>query len=180
MHVQKILHEILSKTIHKTRIKTLLSLLTGLFDSKQLKLTQLGRSIPTRGKERSGILRVNRFLSNLYYQNHTIDIYKSITQFVLTDIPNPDIIIDWSSLPNSTYRTRDGEHLVLRIQLKVELLRCMRKYILNGLKVTPKFIKPFLKDYGVFCQMVVSLTSSQMQVSKRHGSNQLQNLVGIM
>lgn len=148
MHVQKILHEILSKTIHKTRIKTLLSLLIGLFDSKQLKLTQLGRSIPTSGQERSGILRVNRFLSNIYYQKNSIDIYHSITQFVLKNIPNPDIIVDWSSLPNSTYRTQDGEHLILRASYSAQgrAITLYEEVHPKRLEGNPKVHKAFLEN----------------------------------
>lgn len=114
MHVEEILHKVLSTSIHMTRIKTLFVLLMGLITSKKLQLTQLGRSLATQGQERSGILRVDRFLRNPFFQKNTKIIYKSIVSFVTKNVRNPDILVDWSSLPNSHYRTEDGEHCVLR------------------------------------------------------------------
>ncbi|HVT62833.1 MAG TPA: hypothetical protein VHD33_05020 [Legionellaceae bacterium] len=101
-------------SIHKTRIKTLLVLLEGLIESKELKLTALGRALSTSGQERAGILRVNRFLGNSYYQTKSINIYRAISKYVIGDKLNPDIVVDWSSLPNSYYTTMDGEHCVLK------------------------------------------------------------------
>lgn len=120
MHVQTILHQLLSTAIHQTRLKTLLALLTGLIDSKQLKLTQLGRSLPANGKERAGILRVDRFLRNEFYQKNTIVIYRCISRFVIGNSLAPDIIVDWSSIPNSNYTAEGGEHCVLRASFAAE------------------------------------------------------------
>jgi Transposase DDE domain len=120
MHVKEILHELLSSAIHKTRMKTLEVLLTGLIHSKGLKLTLLGRSLPTSGKERSAILRVDRFLRNRFFQNQSIKLYECITLYVIGSNQHPNILVDWSSLPNSHYITKNGEHCVLRASLAAE------------------------------------------------------------
>ena len=120
MHVEKIVHELLCSSIHKTRLKTLIVLLNGLIKSKILKLTLLGRHLDTDGTERSAILRVNRFLGNLFYQKNAISIYGAMTAFVIGKKTRPDIIVDWSSMPNSHYTTEGGEHCILRASLAAE------------------------------------------------------------
>jgi Transposase DDE domain len=120
MHVTKILHELLLSSIHKTRIKTLEVLLKGLFDTKELKLSALGRSLQTHSKERYGIQQVNRFLGNPYFQTHWIKLYGCIASYVIGTNSHPNIIVDWSSLPNSHYITQNGEHCILRASLAAE------------------------------------------------------------
>lgn len=117
MQVMKILHQLLESTIHKTRIKSLLPIIQAIIISKQLRLTQLGRSLDTTGKERSGIRRVDRLLSNRYYQKNAIDIYKAITQTVLGNQGRPIILVDWTGLPNSQIATKEGEYCALRASL---------------------------------------------------------------
>lgn len=117
MQVTKILHQLLDSTIHKTRIKSLIPVIQAIIVSKQLRLTQLGRSLETSGKERSGIRRMGRLLSNLYYQKKSIDIYKAITQQVVGNQGRPIILVDWTGLPNSQFTTKDGEQCALRASL---------------------------------------------------------------
>ena len=88
MHVREIVTQFLSKVIHKTRLESLIPVMSGLITSKQLKLTQLGRSLNLEAKERSGIRRIDRLLANSYYQEHAIEIYKAITQRVETYLIN--------------------------------------------------------------------------------------------
>jgi len=47
MQVAQIVHQLLDATIHKTRIKSLLPIIQAILISKQLRLTQLGRSLET-------------------------------------------------------------------------------------------------------------------------------------
>ena len=117
MHVTKIVHQLLDATIHKTRIKSLLPVIQAIITSKQLRLTQLGRNLDNKGKERSGIRRIDRLLSNDYYQEQAIDIYGAITQNVVRNQGRPIILVDWTSLPNSQHTTEDGEYCALRASL---------------------------------------------------------------
>jgi hypothetical protein len=120
MHVREIVTQFLSKVIHKTRLESLIPVITGLITSKQLKLTQLGRSLNVEATERSGIRRIDRLLANPYYQEHSIEIYKAITQRVLGNQGRPIILVDWTSLPNSHQMTEEGEHCALRASLIAE------------------------------------------------------------
>ena len=120
MHVEKIVHQILDGSIHKTRIESLIPVLTALIMSKELNLTQLGRSLETNGQERSGIRRVDRLLANEYYQNNSIEFYKAITNSVAGNQGRPIILVDWSGVPNSKRTSKDGEHCFLRASLIAE------------------------------------------------------------
>lgn len=120
MHVTNIVYQLLSSVIHKTRIQSLIPVLSALINTKHLRLTQLGRALDTPGKERAGIRRVDRLLSNVYYQNNSIDIYKAITQRVVGNQGRPVILVDWTGVPNSKRTAKDGEHCALRASLVAE------------------------------------------------------------
>lgn len=117
MQITEILHQLFDSTIHKTQIKSLTPVIQAILVSKQLRLTQLGRHLETSGKERAGIRRIDRLLSNFYYQEQSINIYKAITQLVAGNQGRPIILVDWTSLPNSQLTTKDGEHCALRASL---------------------------------------------------------------
>lgn len=119
MHVAAILQQLLGSSIHKTRIKTLIPLVNGLIHCKTMQLITLGRSLKIVAKERSGIKRTDRLLSNKYYHRESKDIYRSITNKALYGIEQPIIIVDWSSIPNS-HLSPEGEHCVLRAGLAAE------------------------------------------------------------
>jgi hypothetical protein len=148
MHVSTILHEVLSGAIHKTRVKTLQTLIVGLIQSKQMKLTSLGRALPTEGTERSAILRVNRFLGNKFFQNKSIKIYQRIISFVIGNNKNPDILVDWSSLPNSHYITKNGEYCVLRASMAAEgrAITLYEEVHSKSLEGNPKVHANFLRN----------------------------------
>lgn len=120
MHVTRILHELLASTIHKTRIKSLTPVIAAIILSKKLRLTQLGRSLNTPGKERSAIRRVDRLLANTFYQQHSIEFYKAMTSQVIANLGRPIILVDWTGIPNSRQTAKSGEHSALRASLIAE------------------------------------------------------------
>ena len=120
MHVCTILNKLLDSAIHKSRIKSLIPVIQAVIKIKHLSLTKLGRSLDTPGQERAGIRRIDRLLANLFYQNNAIQIYKCITNFVIGNKQRPIIIVDWTGLPNSKRKTKDGEQCALRASLAAE------------------------------------------------------------
>jgi hypothetical protein len=120
MHVPEILHQLLDSTIHKTRIDSLIPVLTAIIESKKLRLTELGRELDTPGEERSGIQRVNRLLANRYYQTQSIDLYEAMTRSIIRNQGRPIILVDWTNIPNSKHTAKDGEHCALRASLIAE------------------------------------------------------------
>lgn len=120
MHVTKIVTQLLSDVIHKTRVQALIPILSAIITSKQLRLTQLGRNLNTGSKERSDIRRVDRLLANTYYQKQSIDVYKAITRRVVANQGRPIILVDWTGIPNSKRTAQGGEHCALRAALIAE------------------------------------------------------------
>lgn len=120
MHVTNIVHQLLETTIHKTRIDSLIPVITAIIKSKKLRLTQLGRELEIPAKERAGIHRINRLLANPYYQNQSIDLYKAMTQSIIRNQGRPIILVDWTNIPNSKLTAKNGEHCALRASLVAE------------------------------------------------------------
>ena len=79
MQVTDIVQQLLSSSIHQTRIKSLAPVIQAIITTKKLKLSPLGRDLDIEGEERGGIRRVDRLLSNEYYQNYASDIYSALT-----------------------------------------------------------------------------------------------------
>lgn len=119
MLVETILPEILSGTIHKKRIQSLVAIVKGVICHKKLQLSELGRNLHLT-KERSGIRMVDRLLSNTYYQEHSKDLYGCIASQVIGSNKAPDILVDWSVIPNSQRCTKKEEYQVLRASLAAE------------------------------------------------------------
>ncbi len=117
MQITNILQELLSSTIHQTRIKSLIPIIEGIITTKKLKLSPLGRDLDIEGQERAGIRRVDRLLSNSYYQKQASDIYSAITQYVVNNQSRPIILVDWTSIPNSLHSPKVGAYCVLRASL---------------------------------------------------------------
>ena len=117
MQVSAILHELLSTSIHKTRLKSLIPIVNAVIKCKKLQLSQLGRCLNSKAKERSGIRLIDKFLSNKFYQNESLLIYQTICNRVLKKNKNPDVIVDWSSIPNSHSHCEGKEQCILRAVL---------------------------------------------------------------
>lgn len=100
MRAEVLLHKILGKSIHKSRVKLLGSLMNGLIKSKRLKLSALGRSLGKQMSERSGIRKVDRFLRNPFFQTSSATIYGEISRFTIGKQRTPILCVDWTKLPN--------------------------------------------------------------------------------
>jgi hypothetical protein len=120
MHVEQILTQLLNEVTHKTRVKSLIPVIKAVIESKELRLTELGRHLNTPGQERAAIRRVDRLLANKHYQDNFIEIYKAITSCAAGNQGRPIILVDWSGIPNSRYTANGGEQSLLRAALLAE------------------------------------------------------------
>lgn len=102
MRVDAILSKHLSNVMHKTRLNTLSLLVGSLFHAKFFNLTGLGRALQTTAQERSAIRRVDRFLGNKRLQADRLKIYSVICRHIIGSCKRPQIIVDWSTIPNQT------------------------------------------------------------------------------
>jgi len=105
MYVREFLHKMLSSVMHKKRLETLSLLVKATLRNKRLSLTELGREIDLPIQERSGIRRVDRFLGNKKLHKEREMIYKTHIKNLIGSKFHPDIIVDWSNIPNTTNHT---------------------------------------------------------------------------
>ena len=105
MHVEGFLHKMLSSVMHKKRLTTLKVLIMGVLQNKKLSLTELGRSIDLPIKERSAIKRADRFLGNSKLYQERESICEAVIRNAVGSCIQPDIIVDWSNIPNTTHNT---------------------------------------------------------------------------
>ena len=103
MHAKRFLHKMLSSVMHKKRLATLILLVTAVLKNKRLSLTELGRSMELLIQERSGIRRVDRFLGNKKLHKERKAIYKDLIKNMIGTNTRPNIIVDWSPIPNTTH-----------------------------------------------------------------------------
>lgn len=102
MHIASILNKLLSNVTTKKRMTTLACLVDGVFQCKHVTLTNLGRALKINIQERSMVRRVDRFLSNEHFKKEHKEIYKQICSKIIGKKKCVNLIVDWSSLPNSS------------------------------------------------------------------------------
>ena len=100
MHARTFLHKLLGSAIHKSRFKLLLTMIETLINVKSMTLTGLARGVMRPIQERSAIRMVDRFLGNHFFQKENSIIFKAIIHFTIGNKAKPEIIIDWSKVPN--------------------------------------------------------------------------------
>lgn len=103
MHVQKLLQNFLSSVMHQKRLTTLIIMVMTALKTKKLSLTDLGRAIDLPIAERSCIRRSDRFLSNKKLHMEREIIHITIVRKIIGARNQPDIIVDWSAVPNTTH-----------------------------------------------------------------------------
>ncbi len=116
MQAKQVLHKLLQKIgsqMHKMRRTALAVNVMAALHGEVLTVTQLGRSITSRAKEKHCIKRADRLLSNRRLQAERLGIYSSLTQWLIGAKQRPVIIIDWSDLDE--YK----RHFLLRASVPV-------------------------------------------------------------
>lgn len=103
MHVKGFLHKMLSSVMHKKRLGTLALLVITTLNSKRLSVSELGREMKLPIQERSGIRRVDRFLGNKKLHEEREVICKMLAKDAIGNNLRPDILIDWTVVPNTTH-----------------------------------------------------------------------------
>lgn len=154
MHVETFIHKFFSKVIHKSRIKLLVCVLNAVIKTKKLKLTTLGRAIDLPIQERSGIRKLDRFLSNVFFQKHNICIYQVLVNIAIGAKTRPIIIVDWTQLTyNNSYALRAAlatESRAITIYEEVHLKRnennprIQRRFLDTLKRLLPSECKPII------------------------------------
>lgn len=160
MHVKGFLHKILMSVMHKKRLETLIMLVNTVFSTKRLSVSELGRGIDLPIQERSSIRRVDRFLSNekLYQEKRTI--HEILIKNVIGENSRPDIIVDWTNVPNTTHHilraslATKGRAITLyeevHPQNKLENPKVHKKFLNSLKKLLPENCTPIIITDGGF------------------------------
>lgn len=154
MHVKGFLHKILLPVMHKKRLVTLTLCVEAVLKTKKLSLSELGRAINLPIKERSAIRRSDRLLSNAKLHEERDTIHRIITEKIIGANLQPNIIVDWSSIPNTTHHTlraavtAEGRALTLyeevHIEKKLGNKKVQNKFLQKLKKLLPSKCKPII------------------------------------
>lgn len=160
MHVKGFLHKMLSSVMHKKRLETLITLVNTVFITKKLSVTELGRGINLPIHERSGIRRVDRFLSNVKLYQEKMVIHELLIKNAIGTNKYPDIIVDWTNVPNTTHHilraslATVGRAITLYEEVhpenKLENSKVHRKFLTKLKKLLPNNCKPTIITDGGF------------------------------
>lgn len=103
MHAKEFLHKTLSSVIHNKRLFVLADMVQALLFNKKLSVTELGRGMLTGTTEHSAIRRSDRFIGNQGIHTELPHIYKTIAELMIGHNKSPQIIVDWTHIPNTKY-----------------------------------------------------------------------------
>jgi len=117
MHPVAVLHQHLQKavpSIHGTRLKALMAAVGSVLCGAQVSITSLGRSLSNTAFIKHKIKRMDRLIGNTRLYQERWRFYAALTQWQVTGLPHPLILIDWSPLSD------DQQFHVLRASLPVK------------------------------------------------------------
>ena len=158
MQLMKLLHKTFEKelpSVHKIRLKNLMSASEALVNVNKLTLTALGRALPKTIQPRSNVKKMDRLLANPMLQRETVLFYKAMNANLIAENSCPWIYIDWSCICSITnlYLLRatlsmPGRSIVIYEECHTkenENNHDTHKEFLNNLKVIlPSSVKPVI------------------------------------
>ena len=101
MHAVKLLHKLLGRAlpeVHSKRLAALMASVEGVLCGRCLWLSEVGRQLPGRAKEKHKIKRVDRLLGNHHLQHERRAMYGWLARLVIGGCRHPCIIVDWSEV----------------------------------------------------------------------------------
>lgn len=154
MHVTRFLHKMLSPVMHLKRLITLKHLVLAAISNKRISVTGLGRSLKSTTQERSNIRRSDRFVGNSKLSKERIEIYRLTSQLLVGTQKRPCIIVDWTSVPNTTHHTlraalmAKGRALTLYEEVhpekKLGNAQIQKKFLMTLKKILDKNCQPII------------------------------------
>jgi hypothetical protein len=140
--------------MHLKRLNTLIGLISGLLQDKKLSVTNLGRSLDNKAKEKNNIKCSDRFLSNKHIWKERFSVYKMVAFSLVKTMIKPIILVDWSHIPNTTcYVLRAA--IVSSGRALTFYEEVYPKRLENNPKVHRKFLKKIKKLLPVHCVPII-------------------------
>lgn len=101
MQALRLLHKALGESfpeVHRTRLRALMAGVEGLLRGRELWLSELGRHLPGRAKEKHKIKRVDRLLGNPHLQHERWALCRWLARQLVGGCRHPAILVDWSDI----------------------------------------------------------------------------------
>jgi hypothetical protein len=101
MHALKWLHKTVANAlplVHRRRLDSVFSGVSGLLNGQHLSLTGVGRHVPGSAKEKHKIKRIDRLLGNPHLRSERSEFYRWMCHMLLGNTRHPNIIVDWSDI----------------------------------------------------------------------------------
>ncbi|SDZ20738.1 hypothetical protein [Nitrosomonas sp. Nm58] len=101
MSIIDLLHSLLKEKvpgIHATRLQALMAAVQAGLKGASVSITQLGRSLSGPAYIKHKIKRMDRLAGNYHLNSERMEIYGTMTRWLLQSLPMPLILIDWSPL----------------------------------------------------------------------------------
>jgi hypothetical protein len=99
MHPVAVLHQHLQEavpSIHGTRLKALMAAVGSVLCGAHVSITSLGRGLSNTAFIKHKIKRMDRLIGNTRLYQERWRFYAALTQWQVTGLPHPIILIDWS------------------------------------------------------------------------------------
>ena len=138
----------------RKRLVTLSAFVLATINTKKLSLTGLGRSADFNIQERSAIRRADRFIGNDYLHAERKLIFQTVIQQLIGNKQRPNIIVDWSPVPNSKNHILraafmlDGRALTLYEEVhsgkKLGNAKVQKKFLASLKSLFPENCKPIV------------------------------------
>ena len=101
MHAKPILHKLLRQIcsmMPAARRQALCITVMAALRGRRLTVTDLGRSIQSRAKEKHCIKRADRLLANRHLHQERFALYVALSHWLIGPTTRPVILVDWSDL----------------------------------------------------------------------------------
>lgn len=97
-HILKKTIALVTPKMHARRRISLISSIKSLLNGASATVTNLGRGITSKAKEKHRIKRADRLLSNTKLQSESFSIYQEMAKYTVGTAKRPIILVDWSDL----------------------------------------------------------------------------------
>ncbi|MBK8956833.1 MAG: hypothetical protein IPM80_00035 [Proteobacteria bacterium] len=104
--------------MHKARQGAVCKLVDGLLRGGVATLTAMGRHIPMQQAEKHGIKCADRLLGNRHLSAERLKIYQALGRWLLADIAQPWVVVDWSDVRPGRCYGSPATHLAFLGRLK--------------------------------------------------------------
>lgn len=154
----QLLHKLIKNAlpeIHEKRVRALINAVGALLLGKRLTLTGLGRSLPSRAKERHCIRKMDRLLGNTQVHKEEKSYYQLISCWLINSCQRPLLNVDWSCVNKKKDWHILRASLVIRGRGHVIYQEVHPKGSENSPKAQKRFLQTLKKILPTGCKPII-------------------------